>query len=98
MKLEKMGMVQTPQSWDEIVEFCQRASTPSDASVAALMAWNFAVEWVHNNDVCCDELRRLKKAKEEFERGCDADTASKPSIKPAEHLLSQEERDALGVK
>ena len=59
-QMEKVNLVETPKSWDEIVEFCQRASTPSDATVAALMAWNFAVEWHAKQDSCCDELRKMR--------------------------------------
>lgn len=59
-KAEKVNLVETPQSWDEIVTFCLGASTPSDASIAALMAWNFCVEFHHSNDECCNELRKIR--------------------------------------
>lgn len=63
-QMEKVNLVETPQSWDEIVEFCLGASTPADATVAALMAWNFAVDWHVKQDSCCDELRKLKEKKD----------------------------------
>jgi hypothetical protein len=59
-KAEKISIVETPDSWDDIITFTQGASTPADATVAALMAWNFAVEWHAKQDSCCDELRKLK--------------------------------------
>jgi hypothetical protein len=40
----KVNLVHTPKSWDEIVKFCDGASTPNDAMLAASMAWNFAVD------------------------------------------------------
>jgi hypothetical protein len=43
-KPEKVNLVETPHTWDEIVSFCERASTPSDATIAALMAWNLCVD------------------------------------------------------
>ena len=59
-KAEKISIVETPDSWDDIITFTQGASTPADATVAALMAWNFAVEWHSRQDSCCDELRKIK--------------------------------------
>jgi hypothetical protein len=44
MRKTKIDLVHTPNSWDEIVKFCEGASTPADAALAASMAWNFAVE------------------------------------------------------
>ena len=43
-RFEKINLVETPDSWDDIVKFCERASTPSDATIAAMMTWNLAVE------------------------------------------------------
>lgn len=60
--LEKVHLAHTPESWDEITEFCERASTPADAATAALMAWNLAVEWHYRQDKCCDKLRKVKAA------------------------------------
>jgi hypothetical protein len=59
-KYEKVNIVETPKSWDDIVTFCNGASTPSDATIAALMAWNMCVEFHHNNDTCCEELRKMR--------------------------------------
>ena len=81
-KAEKVNLVTTPDSWDEIVKFCERASTPSDATVAALMAWNFCVDWHAKQESCCDELRKLRESNEltyaeylaartNFERECE---------------------------
>ena len=63
-KLIKMKLAHTPASWDEIVEFTARASTPADAATAALMAWNLAVEWHYKQDKCCEELRKLRESDE----------------------------------
>ena len=59
--LIKVKIAHTPTSWDEIVKFIAGASTPADAATAAMMAWNYAVEWHHKQDKCCDELRKLKE-------------------------------------
>lgn len=61
-KLIKMNIAHTPETWDEITEFCAGASTPADAATAALMAWNLAVEWHHRQDKCCEQLRKIKLA------------------------------------
>lgn len=61
---EKVNLVETPASWDDIVKFCERASTPSDATIAALMAWNFCVDWHNKQDKCCEELRKLKESQQ----------------------------------
>ena len=76
-KAEKVHIVETPDSWDDIITFTQGASTPADATVAALMAWNFAVEWHAKQDSCCDELRKIKSETAERLRMQDewADTA-----------------------
>jgi len=65
-KAEKISIVETPDSWDDIITFTQGASSPADATVAALMAWNFAVEWHAKQDSCCDELRRLRGLGEKY--------------------------------
>jgi len=83
IKPEKVNLVETPKTWDEIVSFCERASTPSDATVAALMAWNFCVDWHSTQDTCCEELRKIKERVETQTSKLD------------EPLLTQEERDAL---
>jgi hypothetical protein len=59
-KLIKMNIAHTPKSWDEIVAFTANASTPADAATAALMAWNLAVEWHHQQDRCCEKMRQIK--------------------------------------
>ena len=65
---DKINLVETPKSWDDIVKFCERASTPSDAAIAALMAWNYCVDWHAENDSCCDQLRKLKEQTEQAKR------------------------------
>lgn len=55
-KPEKTMLAGTPETMEEVAEFCLRASTPADAMAAALMAWNLCVakhaEW--------DRLAELK--------------------------------------
>jgi hypothetical protein len=63
-QLEKIHIVHTPESWDEIVKFTEGASTPADAATAACMAWNFAVDWVYEQNNCCDQLREIKASLE----------------------------------
>ena len=43
-KLERVGLVATPKDWREIADWTEGANTPSDALVAAYMAWNLAID------------------------------------------------------
>lgn len=56
----KIGLVDTPETWDDIIAFTQGANTPADAATAACMAWNFSVEWHRKLDKCTDKIRLLE--------------------------------------
>lgn len=43
--LEPIGFVATPKDFDEILAYTRNASTPADATVAAMMAWNLAAKY-----------------------------------------------------
>lgn len=43
--LEPISLVATPRNFDEILAFTKGASTPADATVAAMMAWNLAAKY-----------------------------------------------------
>ena len=43
--LERIGFVATPKDFDEILAYTRNASTPADATVAAMMAWNLAAKY-----------------------------------------------------
>lgn len=58
-KPNKIDIVATPESWDEILRFTQCANTPADAATAACMAWNFAVDWHRRLDACCEQMRQI---------------------------------------
>ena len=43
--LERIGFAATPANFDEILAYTKSASTPADATVAAMMAWNLAAKY-----------------------------------------------------
>ena len=43
--LEPIGFAATPTNFDEILAYTRNASTPADATVAAMMAWNLAAKY-----------------------------------------------------
>lgn len=43
-KTKHIPLFKTPESLNEVLDFCAHASTPADATMAAMMVWNYCCE------------------------------------------------------